>query len=171
MRLTAQCRAALSSLSVTRHFHTSLSIRTLYEEQQHLAQGQELASVHEQEQQLDFEYEEEELANFEDDDVVSAFMDANDDGKTDTTSAGHLAIRRDRRILYYLRLIENEVPKLVGKLSAMAFIGYSMAYSFAFKYCEDHTVHQRLLHPSLFAPLTMPAKNILPLRSERSSFR
>jgi len=118
VRLATQCRTVLSSLSVTRHIHTSLSLRTLHEqEQQPLQVGEEaheqLLRVEEQ-QQLDIQYEDEELENFDDDDVVSAFMEANDDGKLDTTSAGHLAIRRNRQVLYYLRLIENEIPKLVS---------------------------------------------------------
>lgn len=33
----------------------------------------------------------------------------------DTTSAGHLMLREQRRVLYYLRLIEHEMPKLVGE--------------------------------------------------------
>lgn len=33
----------------------------------------------------------------------------------DTSSAGHLMLREQRRVLYYLRLIEHEMPKLVGE--------------------------------------------------------
>lgn len=33
----------------------------------------------------------------------------------DTTSAGHHMLREQRQVLYYLRLIEHEMPKLVGK--------------------------------------------------------
>lgn len=32
----------------------------------------------------------------------------------DTTSGGHLMLRQQRQTLYYLRLIEHELPKLVG---------------------------------------------------------
>lgn len=32
----------------------------------------------------------------------------------DTTSGGHLMLRQQRQTLYYLRLIEHEMPKLVG---------------------------------------------------------
>ena len=32
----------------------------------------------------------------------------------DTASAGHLMLRQHRQVLYYLRLIEHEMPKLVG---------------------------------------------------------
>ncbi|KAF8078711.1 mitochondrial ribosomal subunit protein-domain-containing protein [Lyophyllum atratum] len=32
----------------------------------------------------------------------------------DTTSAGHLMLRQQRQVLYYLRLIEHEMPKLVA---------------------------------------------------------
>jgi len=37
-----------------------------------------------------------------------------DYGEDDTPSAGHLMLRQKRQILYYLRLIEHEMPKLVG---------------------------------------------------------
>ena len=33
----------------------------------------------------------------------------------DTSSLGHLILRERRQALYYLRLIEHEMPKLVGK--------------------------------------------------------
>lgn len=33
----------------------------------------------------------------------------------DTASAGHLMLRQQRQVLYYLRLIEHEMPKLVGQ--------------------------------------------------------
>jgi small subunit ribosomal protein S35 len=34
----------------------------------------------------------------------------------DSASAGHLMLRQQRQVLYYLRLIEYEMPKLAGKL-------------------------------------------------------
>lgn len=33
----------------------------------------------------------------------------------DSASAGHLMLRQQRQVLYYLRLIEHEMPKLVGQ--------------------------------------------------------
>jgi small subunit ribosomal protein S35 len=33
----------------------------------------------------------------------------------DSASAGHLMLRQQRQVLYYLRLIEHEMPKLVGE--------------------------------------------------------
>jgi small subunit ribosomal protein S35 len=33
----------------------------------------------------------------------------------DSASAGHLMLRQQRHVLYYLRLIEHEMPKLVGR--------------------------------------------------------
>jgi small subunit ribosomal protein S35 len=36
----------------------------------------------------------------------------------DTTSAGHIVLREQRKLLYYLRLIEHEMPKLVGECPA-----------------------------------------------------
>lgn len=32
----------------------------------------------------------------------------------DATSAGHLWLRQQRKVLYYMRLIEHELPELVG---------------------------------------------------------
>ena len=37
-----------------------------------------------------------------------------DVGEKDTTSMGHVALDQQRRILHYMRLIENEMPQLVG---------------------------------------------------------
>lgn len=36
------------------------------------------------------------------------------EGEDDTTSAGHLMIMRQREKLTYMRLIDHEMPKLVG---------------------------------------------------------
>ena len=33
----------------------------------------------------------------------------------DTSAGGHMALRQMRQTLYYLRLIEHETPRLVGK--------------------------------------------------------
>lgn len=33
----------------------------------------------------------------------------------DTTVAGHLRLRQHRQVLYHMRLIEHEIPKLVGE--------------------------------------------------------
>ena len=33
----------------------------------------------------------------------------------DSASAGHLMLRQQRQVLHYLRLIEHEMPKLVGE--------------------------------------------------------
>ena len=34
----------------------------------------------------------------------------------DTTVAGHIRLRQHRQQLYHMRLIEHEMPKLVGEL-------------------------------------------------------
>lgn len=39
----------------------------------------------------------------------------------DTTSAGHLMLQQQRQVLYYLRLIEHEMPKLVGECTQPRF--------------------------------------------------
>lgn len=40
-----------------------------------------------------------------------------DDGSLDTSSAGHIRLQQQRRVLYYWRLIEHEMPNLVGEFS------------------------------------------------------
>lgn len=35
----------------------------------------------------------------------------------DTTAVGHLILAQQRRLLYYMRLIEHDMPKLAGKSS------------------------------------------------------
>jgi hypothetical protein len=39
-----------------------------------------------------------------------------EDPEHDISAAGHLWLRQQRRMLYYMRLIEHEVPQLVGEL-------------------------------------------------------
>lgn len=94
MRLTGQCRTALSSLSTKRHFHTSISARKVFQHQQ----------------ELEFDEEEDQLENFDDEDLVKTFTDTSEE----SSSAGHIKMRHERHVLYYLRQIELEVPKLVG---------------------------------------------------------
>ena len=36
------------------------------------------------------------------------------DRQTDSTSFGHLQLQQQRQLLYYMRLIEYEMPQLVG---------------------------------------------------------
>ena len=43
-----------------------------------------------------------------------------DDGSLDTSSAGHIRLQQQRRVLYYWRLIEHEMPNLVGELVPFA---------------------------------------------------
>lgn len=37
------------------------------------------------------------------------------EAEDDTTVAGHIMLRQQRQLLYHMRLIEHEMPKLVGK--------------------------------------------------------
>lgn len=39
----------------------------------------------------------------------------------DTTSGGHMVLREQRQNLYYMRVIEHEMPKLVGMYNQLAF--------------------------------------------------
>jgi hypothetical protein len=92
MRLAAQCRTALSSLYMKRHFHSSLSPRQVFD-------NQELEEI-------------DDMDTFDMNDVVTAFSET--EPTSESTSAGHLKMRQDRHLLHYLRLIEHEVPELVG---------------------------------------------------------
>lgn len=50
-------------------------------------------------------------------DELQAFKDDGvKEGEDDTTTAGHLMLMRQREKLTYMRLIEHEMPKLVGEL-------------------------------------------------------
>ncbi|KAJ3987682.1 mitochondrial ribosomal subunit protein-domain-containing protein [Lentinula detonsa] len=70
-----------------RNFHASCSVSAA----QRSVKSEELVEDYEAEDMLDYDF---------DDD--------------DTTSAGHLMLREQRQTLYYLRLIEHEMPKLVA---------------------------------------------------------
>jgi hypothetical protein len=97
MRLAAQCRTALSSLYMKRHFHSSLSPRQVFDNQ--IFDNQELEEI-------------DDMDTFDMNDVVTAFSET--EPTSESTSAGHLKMRQDRHLLHYLRLIEHEVPELVG---------------------------------------------------------
>ena len=42
----------------------------------------------------------------------------------DSASAGHIMLRQQRQVLHYLRLIEHEMPKLVGMCLAYNLSGH-----------------------------------------------
>lgn len=105
MQSIANHRHLLSFLSKSRHFHSSVCTRARRQKQPQVALSNEQLKgidnyVH--------------PPGFQDDDVKEAFMAAQDDGGVDATSAGHLKLRRDRQVIQYLRLIENELPELVS---------------------------------------------------------
>jgi len=52
--------------------------------------------------------------DFTDDDFLELLTEAPE--VADSPSSGHLMLREQRQILHYLRLIEHEMPKLVGTL-------------------------------------------------------
>ncbi|KAJ4002406.1 mitochondrial ribosomal subunit protein-domain-containing protein [Lentinula boryana] len=84
----APFRAPLyTRLHLARNFHASCSVSAA----QRSVKSEELVEDYEAEDMLDYDF---------DDD--------------DTTSAGHLMLREQRQTLYYLRLIEHEMPKLVA---------------------------------------------------------
>ena len=45
-----------------------------------------------------------------------------DVGGKDTTAMGHIALDQQRQMLHYMRLIENEIPQLVGACPAVRFL-------------------------------------------------
>ena len=62
------------------------------------------------------------------DTAFEALEDYFDDN--DTASAGHLMLRQQRQVLYYLRLIEHEMPKLVGEQKvALVYFGPSSRWT------------------------------------------
>jgi hypothetical protein len=85
---------------VKRHLHSSISARKDSEERQ------EVESEKKEEEMV------EELAPFDSDDLLKSFSE--DQLSNESTSAGHLKMRQDRHLLYYLRLIEQVTPELVG---------------------------------------------------------
>ncbi|KIK70891.1 hypothetical protein GYMLUDRAFT_149915 [Collybiopsis luxurians FD-317 M1] len=79
----------------------------------------------------------------------------------DTTSAGHLMLREQRQTLYYLRLIEHEMPKLV-------------AYRKPFTEPENSPLIVRSLeyggedHPATSKRVVVVALDDLPLRNDQA---
>ena len=115
MQSIANHRRILSSLSRSRYFHSSICIRARRQKNSQVALPQEQLkgidnSVH---------------TPFKDGDVREAFSMAKDDGGIDATSAGHLLLRRDRQVLHYLRLIENEFPELVSASNLSWYASHS----------------------------------------------
>lgn len=103
MQLAARCRTAVSSLYITRHIHSSIPVRIFYERRQVASWG-----------------DENELKTFDLQDLVETFTEAKP--TNESTAAGHLKMREDRHILRYLRLIELQVPQLVGMLLFMTSV-------------------------------------------------
>lgn len=101
MRLAAYSRPLLSSLSVTRQFHSSILSRAANGDRQKLQPEEAVV------EDDVFDY----MEPFDDDDMANVFKDLKP--SQDSTAAGHLAMRQNRHVLHYLRLIETELPELV----------------------------------------------------------
>ncbi|KAG7099157.1 hypothetical protein E1B28_001028 [Marasmius oreades] len=92
-----------------------------------------------------------------DEDALDIFDDTFEDD--DTASAGHIMLREQRQTLYYLRLIEHEMPKLV-------------AYRKPFKPLKSDALIVRSLdyggeeHPATKKRVIVVAVDDLPLRNE-----
>ncbi|KAF9244613.1 mitochondrial ribosomal subunit protein-domain-containing protein [Melanogaster broomeanus] len=87
MWLPLRCRPALSSMMTARHFHNTAQVWARQNKPKHMPLPREL---------LEFT---ESSCKFKGDDIPSG---------------AHLALDHQRQIVYYLRLIENEMPKLVA---------------------------------------------------------
>jgi hypothetical protein len=94
MPLAAQYRTAFSSLTTIRHFHTSMSIWNGDKRKKKKSNEHRVKPINA-----------DDLANF--------FRQPRYPTH-ESTSAGHLMMRQHRQLLQYLRLIEHEVPSLVG---------------------------------------------------------
>jgi small subunit ribosomal protein S35 len=60
------------------------------------------------------------------------------EAEDDTTVAGHIMLRQQRQLLYHMRLIEHEMPKLVGEstehipLNGFQWVWLSLERMFSF---------------------------------------
>jgi hypothetical protein len=86
----------------------------------------------------------------------------------DTTSVGHIMLRNERQHLYYLRLIEHEMPKLVGKSPINLLLRGSRIDLFPRKLSESLSFHHLRQPHLLFDPYPMLESNILQQQSEPS---
>lgn len=82
----------------------------------------------------------------------------------DTTAAGHLMLQQQRRMLYYLRLIEHELPRLVGEFGHLHLLRLFMK--------EVQPTANRLFHQlpplrSWSGQYLTAAKSTRPLSSEQ----
>lgn len=95
----------------------------------------------------------------------------------DTASSGHLMLRQQRQVLYYLRLIEHEMPKLVGKATNRLSLSFSHALCKAYRKpfvapTSDQPVIIRSLdyageeHPATNKRVVVVPVDQLPLRNE-----
>lgn len=107
---------------LSRYIHASGSVHAV----QRSVKSEELVEDYEAEDMLDYDF---------DDD--------------DTTSAGHLMLREQRQTLHYLRLIEHEMPKLVGTPVVFAYT-FKQFLTGGSKRIESHSLFQRTPH-SLYA--------------------
>ena len=88
------------------------------------------------------------------DTAFEALDDYYDDN--DTASAGHLMLRQQRQVLYYLRLIEHEMPKLVGEQDIVLI--YS-THPHDGQRIANLSTRRRTLHHSLFGSWTTLVRN------------
>ncbi|EPQ60567.1 hypothetical protein GLOTRDRAFT_52863 [Gloeophyllum trabeum ATCC 11539] len=90
MRLPRGCTLPVRAASSSRHFSASVLCQVARRSPKFLLR---------EEDRLDVDFE----ADFEDEPIPN-----------DTSSAGHILLQQQRQTLYYMRLIEHEMPKLVA---------------------------------------------------------
>ena len=126
MRLAAQCRTALSSLSMKRHLHTSVSLR------KGVAQRRQA------------ELDNDEVA-FDVDDLLQAFKGQK--ARNESSSAGHLKMRQARHLLDYLRLIEQLTPELVGMYFTVTYSSPTHSLWVVFQHYGSPSLRPRRIRP------------------------
>jgi hypothetical protein len=80
----------------------------------------------------------------------------------DSTSIGHLYLDQQRQNLHYLRLIEHEMPKLVGECSPFHASLDHLTARTPQPFANRSTLRRQKPH-SLSGPCLIPAKSIPPL--------
>ena len=156
MALSRSCRNALSHISHTKHFHTCsvLAARKAVTTPSTPARSTRRA-----------------VPNLEpfpyDDDLLSGQLKMEDDAPEPT----HKYLQQQRELLYYLRLIEHEMPKLVGTSDLRMVFGVLLTRR-TMDSITQHTASRLFLRAlqirSSFAQYHMVARNTRPLKSVQS---
>jgi len=80
----------------------------------------------------------------------------------DSPSSGHIMLQELRQTLHYLRLIEHEMPKLVGAPLLYSSLRKNGALKVLKQHTENILYRQLRRHQLLYGPCTTRVKVILP---------